>query len=117
MGIKESEVDKKNAPPKTFWDECDYMILWSKSASRSSLNWDSSRAIALILNKKFPNTDVLGLDDDNLLGMMKEAGILAGLPEIDDREREDCLLSIKVALARIIENDEGYIVRSNDAES
>ena len=24
--------DEKDAAPKTFWDECDYMILWNKDA-------------------------------------------------------------------------------------
>ena len=32
MSVKDNELDKKNAPAKTFWDECDYMILWNKDA-------------------------------------------------------------------------------------
>ena len=35
MSIKEDEPDKKNAAPKTFWDECDYMILWNQDAPES----------------------------------------------------------------------------------
>ena len=77
-----------------------------------SLTWDSSRGIAIILNEKFPRTDVLSLGNKKLLEMMEEAGILESLPEINEQERKDCLLCIKVALSRVIEGDEEYYSQS-----
>ena len=71
-----------------------------------NLTWDSSRAIAVIINEKFPDTDVLSLCDDELLGMIKDAGLLDRLPEIDEDEQEDCLFMIKCALSIVIEDDE-----------
>ena len=79
------------------------------------LTWDSSRAIASMLNEIYPNTDVLSLSDEKLLGMIEESGILDALPEIDEDEREDCLFLIKTALSRIIEDDEVYDARQGDA--
>jgi len=81
----------------------------------SDMTWDSSRAIAVIINDKFSNTDVLSLDDEELLGMMKKAGLLDKLPEIGKDEREDCLFDIKCALSRIIEGDEDYDAHQGDA--
>ena len=80
-----------------------------------NLTWDNSRAIAEIINKKHPNTDVLSLTDKGLLGMMANADILNKLPEIDADEREPCLFSIKCALSRVIENDEDYNAHQGDA--
>ena len=71
-----------------------------------NLTWDSSRAIAVIINENFPNTDVLSLTDTELLEKMKDAGLLDKLPEIDEKEREDCLFMIKCALSRLTEDDE-----------
>ena len=81
----------------------------------SNLTWDSSRAIAVIINEIFPDTDVLSLTDADLLRMMKDAALLDKLPEIDKDEREDCLFDIKCALSRIIEDDENYDARRGDA--
>ena len=81
----------------------------------SNLTWDSSRAIAVVVNDKFPDTDVLSLADDELLGMIKDARLLDKLPEIGEDEREDCLFDIKCALSRIIEDDEDYDARQGDA--
>ena len=80
-----------------------------------NITWGNPRVIAAILNDKFPNTDVLSLDDAKLLGMMKEAGVLDKLPEIGKEERTDYLFWIKTALARIIENDGDYNARQGDA--
>jgi len=79
------------------------------------LTWDSSRAIAIIINENFPDTDVLSLDDKKLLGMIENAGIMDALPDIDEDEREDCLFMIKTALSRIIEDDEDYDAHQSDA--
>ena len=87
------------------------------SRSIENLTWDSSRGIALIINDKFPFTDVLSLSDTKLLKMMKEAEILDKLPEIDLDEREDSLFMIKCALARVIEGDEDYNAHQHDAET
>ena len=105
--------DYKKAPPKTFWDECDYMILWNQNAPEDTLTWDDTRKIAVILNTQFPRTDVLSLTDAKLLDMMREAGIL--LPEIGEDTRKDCLFAIKCALSRVIEGDEDYDAHQGDA--
>ena len=115
MNIKDNGFDKKNAPPKTFWDECDYMILWNQNARASKLSWDDIREIAIILNDKYPRTDVLSLSDAKLLDMMREAGILDNLPEIDGKEQKDRLFVIKCALSRVIEGDEDYDAHQHDA--
>ena len=81
----------------------------------NNLTWDSSRAIAEIINKKYPGTDVLSLTDKGLLSMMADAGILNKLPKIDADERKDCLFGVKCALSRAIENDDDYNAHQNDA--
>ena len=115
MSKKENKPDKKNAEAKTFWDECDYMILWNQKAPEDTPAWDDLRTIAEILNEKFPRTDVLSLTDAKLLGMMEEAGILEKLPEIDKDERKDRLFALKCALSRVIEGDGDYDARQHDA--
>ena len=115
MEKKDNESDKKNAPPKTFWDECDYMILWNQNTPEDTLTWDDLRKIAKILNEKFPRTDVLSLSDAKLLDMMNEADILRKLPEIDGNERKDRLFALKCALSRVIEGDEDYNAHQHDA--
>ena len=80
-----------------------------------NLTWDSSREIAVLINGKFPNTDVLSLSDAKLLDMMKNVGVMDKLPEISKEERADCLFLIKTALARVIENDGDYNARQGDA--
>ena len=116
MSIKDNELDKKNAPPKTFWDECDYMILWNQGAQEGIAAWDDLRKMAITLNAKFPRTDVLSLTDAKLLEMMREAGILQTLPEIDEDERKDRLFALKCSLSRVIEGDEGYDAHQHDAD-
>ena len=106
--------DYKNAPPKTFWDECDYMILWNQNADK--LTWDDVRSIAVILNEKYPRTDVLSLTDAKLLDMMREAAPLDKLPEISEDKRKDYLFAIKCALSREIEGDWDYNARQGEAE-
>ena len=81
----------------------------------NNLTWDSSHAIAEIINGRYPNTDVLSLTDEELLGMMARTGILNSLPEIDAGERGNCLFSIKYALSRVIENSGDYSAHQNDA--
>jgi len=80
-----------------------------------NLTWDDSREIAERLNEKYPRTDVLSLSDETLLDMMKEIGILAGLPELNADEREDHLFLIKCALSREIEGDWDYNAHQGDA--
>ena len=116
MSVKDNDFDKKNAPPKTFWDECDYMILWNQAAPESIPVWDDLRKMAVILNTKFPRTDVLSLTDKKLLDMMREAGILQTLPVIDESERKDRLFALKCALSRVIEGDEDYDAHQHDAD-
>jgi hypothetical protein len=82
---------------------------------QSTITWDSSRAIAIIINEKFPDIDVLSLSDAKLMGMLKKAGVTDLLPEIPRGEKEDILFCIKCALARIIEDDEDYNAHQNDA--
>lgn len=81
----------------------------------STITWDSSRAIAIIINEKFPDTDVLCLSDAKLTEMLKKAGVTDLLPEIPPDEKEDILFCIKCALARVIEGDEDYYAHQNDA--
>jgi Fe-S-cluster formation regulator IscX/YfhJ len=81
----------------------------------NNLTWDDCRPIAIILNKKFPRTDVLSLNDTKLLDMMREASILDKLPEISDDKRKDFLFAIKCSLSRIIEGDEDYNAHQKDA--
>ena len=116
MSVKDNELDKKNAPAKTFWDECDYMILWNQDAPEDIPAWDTLRKMAKILNAKFPRTDVLSLTDAKLLEMMSEAGILQTLPVIDESERKDRLFALKCALSRVIEGDEDYDAHQHDAD-
>ena len=80
----------------------------------NNLTWDSSRAIAFALNKKYPRTDVLSLRDDKLIEMVRSIEEFSDLPEIEGKERSDCLFSIKCALSRVIENDEDYNTHQND---
>ena len=80
----------------------------------SNLTWDSSHAIALALNEKFPRTDVLSLKDDKLTEMVRSIEDFSDLPEIEGKERSDCLFCIKVALSRIVEGDEDYDTRPSD---
>ena len=80
----------------------------------SNITWDSSRAIAEIINDKYPDTDVLSLRDDTLTEMVRSIEEFAALPEIEGQERSDCLFCIKVALSRIIEGDEDYDTRPSD---
>ena len=116
MSVKDNGFDKKNAPAKTFWDECDYMILWNQEAPEGMPAWDDLRKIAKILNAKFPRTDVLSLTDAKLLEMMSEAGILQTLPEIIESEKKDRLFALKCALSRVIEGDEDYDAHQHDAD-
>ena len=48
--------------------------------------------------------------------MMREAGILQTLPEIDEGERKDRLFALKCALSRVIEGDEDYNAHQHDAD-
>jgi Fe-S-cluster formation regulator IscX/YfhJ len=81
-----------------------------------SLTWDDSHEIAAILNEIFPRIDVLSLTDAKLLDMLKEAGILDKLPEVEDEQKkEDVLFTVKVALTRGIEDDSDYDARQGDA--
>ena len=59
------------------------------------LTWDDTRKIAIVLDDKYPRTDVLSLNDTKLLDMMKDAGILNRLPGIDEEKRKDYLFAIK----------------------
>jgi Fe-S-cluster formation regulator IscX/YfhJ len=81
-----------------------------------SLTWDDSREIAGILNEKHSRIDVLSLTDAELLEMMKEAGVLDKLPEIEDkREKSDALFCVKCAINRTVEDDGDYDARQGDA--
>ena len=83
---------------------------------REAIAWDNPHKIAVLLDAYFPLTDVLSLDDAKLLDMMKEAGILDKLPEIDnDSRRGICLHAVKCSLLRVIEDDEDYDAHQGDA--
>ena len=82
---------------------------------KEPLTWDSSRAIAIAIDKKYPNTDVLSLSDRKLMEMLAALEEFKALPPIPDDEKSDILFSIKVALARVIEKDEDYNAHQGDA--
>ena len=67
------------------------------------LTWYDSRKIAVLIDAKFPKTDVLSLSDAKLLEMIKEIVELDDLPEIDLKKSEDYLFAIKCALTRVAE--------------
>ena len=63
--------------------------LWEQSKKQMKNNmrgmtWNDTRRIAKIFKKKYPDTDVSKLTNSNLFFKMGNAGMLDGLPKIDE---------------------------------
>ena len=80
-----------------------------------SLTWKDTREIAVIINEKYPQTDVLSLSDKKLMEIIGSIESLITMPDIPEDKKEDYLFVIKCALSRVIEGDEDYNTHQGDA--
>lgn len=80
-----------------------------------TLTWHSFQDIAEALQDKYPETDLLTLDDEKLSSMLVSLPITRHFPPFPTQESKDIFFAVKVAWARLIEGDADYDAHEDDA--